>query len=95
MFNILVIIGWQLNNVQFLRESFELAARQTFGHLIVDRDPKTREVLRHSSNIVPPDPTLFYLPPANAVFTNLTDEKERNMYASANATRIGYQVRKS
>ena len=76
------LIGRQLNNKQFLREIFELATKQPFGHLLIDLDPKTSDALRYSSNIVPPGPT------------NLTDERERNMYASANATSIGYQVKK-
>ena len=88
------LIGRQLNNTQFLRESYELATKQPFGHLLIDLDPKTSDALRYSSNIVPPGPSIFYLPPAKAVITNLTDERERNMYASANATSIGYQVKK-
>ena len=88
------LIGRQLNNTQFLRESYELATKQPFGHLLIDLDPKTSDALQYSSNIVPPGPSIFYLPPAKAVITNLTDERERNMYASANATSIGYQVKK-
>ena len=37
---------------------------------------------------------MFYLPPAKAAITNLTDERERNKYSSANATSIGFQVKK-
>ena len=88
------LIGRQLNNTQFLRESYELATKQPFGHLLNDLDPKTSDALRYSSNIVPPGPSIFYLPPAKSVITNLTDEKERILYASANATGIGYQAKK-
>ena len=80
------LIGRQLNNTQFLRESYELATKQPFGHLLNDLDPKTSDALRYSSNIVPPGPSIFYLPSAKAVITNLTDERERSMYVSANAT---------
>ena len=90
----IALIGRQLNNTQFLRECYELATKQPFGHLLIDLDPKTSDALRYSSNIVPPGHSIFYLPPAKAVITSLTDEKERNMYASANATSIGYKVKK-
>ena len=72
----------------------ELATKQPFGRLLIDLDPKTSDALRYSSNIVPPGPSTFYLPSAKAVITNLTDERERSMYASTNATIIGYQVKK-
>ena len=34
------------------------------------------------------------LPRAKAVVTNLTDERERNMYASSKATKNVYQIKK-
>ena len=40
------------------------------------------------SNIVQPGPTIFYLPSSKAVITNLTNEKERAMYAKANARAV-------
>ena len=88
------LIGWQLNNSQFLRDIYVLATKQRFGHLLIDLDPKMSDALRYSSNIVPPGPSIFYLPSAKAVITNLIHERERSMYGSANATSIGYQVRK-
>ena len=48
------LIGRQLNNTQFLKDSYELTTKQPFGHLLIDLDPKTSEVLRYCSNIVPP-----------------------------------------
>ena len=88
-------IGRQLNNTQFLKESYELAIRKQFGHLLIDLDPKTSDVLRYCSNIVPPGPSIFYLPSAKAVITNLTDERERTMYAAADARYIGLKSRKN
>ena len=73
------LIGRQLNNTQFLRKCYELATKQTFGHLLIDLDPKTSGALRYSSNIVPPGPSVFYLPSTKAVNTNLADERERSM----------------
>ena len=87
------LIGRQLNNAQFLRESYELATKPAFGQFFIDLDPKISDALRYSSNIVPQGPSIFYLPSAKAVITILTDERERSMYASANATSIGYQVK--
>ena len=37
--------------------------------------------MRYCSNIVQPGPTIFYLPSSKDVITNLTDERERVMYA--------------
>ena len=85
------LIGRQLNNTQFLKDSYELATKQPFRHLLIDLDPKTSEALRYCSNIVPPGPSVFYLPPAKAVITNLADERERSMYAAANARIIRHK----
>ena len=35
----------QLNNQQFLKESYELATKQPFSHLFVDLDPNTSDDL--------------------------------------------------
>ena len=78
-------IGQQLNHTQLSKEIYELAIRRQFGHLLIDLDPKSSDVLRCCSNIVPPGPSVFYLPSANAVITNLTDERERTMFAAADA----------
>ena len=74
-----------MNNTSFLKESYELATKLPFGYLLIDLDPKTSDFLRYCSNIVQPGPTIFYLPSSKAVITNLTDERERVMYAKANA----------
>ena len=71
----IALIGRQLNNTHFLKESYELATKQHFGHLPNNLDPKTSDVLRYCSNIVPPGPSIFYLPPAKAVITNLPIKK--------------------
>ena len=89
------LIGRQLNNTQFLKDSYELATKQPFGHLLIDLDPKTSDVLRYCSNIVPPGPSVFYLPPAKAVVTNLSNERERALYAAANVRDIGHKVKRT
>ena len=33
-------IGKQLNNTNFLKDSYDLATKQPFGHLLIDLDPK-------------------------------------------------------
>ena len=78
-------LGRQLNNAKFLRHAYQLATKEDFGHLLIDLDPKTSECLRYSSNIVPPSPTIFYLPSSKAVITSLENERERIMYIEANA----------
>ena len=60
----------QLNNAKFLRHAYQLATKEDFGHLLIDLDPKTSDCLRYSSNIVPPSPTIFYLPSSKAVITS-------------------------
>ena len=82
-------IGKQLNNTNFLKDSYDLATKQPFGHLLIDLDTKTTASLRYSLNIVPPGPTNFYLPSSKAVITPLKNERERDMYAEANARYAG------
>ena len=67
-------IGKKLNNINFLKDSYDLATKQSFGHLLIDLDPKTTDSLRYCSNIVP-GPTIFYLPSFKAVITHLTNER--------------------
>ena len=78
-------LGRQLNNAKFLRPAYQLATKEDFGHLLIDLDTKTSECLRYLSNIVPPSPTIFYLPSSKAVITSLENERERIMYIEANA----------
>ena len=72
-------VGKQLNNPIFLKESYEFTAKQPFGHLLIDLDPKTSDSLRYCSNIVQPGPTIFYLPSSKAVITTLTAEREKEL----------------
>ena len=88
------LIGRQLNNEHFLEENYELATRQPFVHLLIDSDPKTSDILRYCSIIVPPGPSFFYLPSAITVITNLINETERTMYAAANASVKRHQLKK-
>ena len=88
-------IGKQLNNTNFLKDSYDLATKQPFGHLLIDLDPKTTGSLRYCSNIVPVGHTrIFYLPSSKAVITHLTNERERDMYAETNAQDAGKHARK-
>ena len=74
-----------------MNDDYELATKQPFGHLLIDLDPKTSEALRYCSNNVPPGPSVFYLPPAKAGITNLADERERSIYATADARIIRHK----
>ena len=73
-------LGRQLNHAKFLCHAYQLATKEDFGHLLIDLDPKTSECLRYSSNIVPPSPSIYYLPSSKAVITSLEKERERVMY---------------
>ena len=87
------LIGRQLSNTQFLKDRYELANKQPFGHLLIDLDSKTSDVLRYCSNIVPPGTSVFYLPPA--VITNLSNERERALYAATNVRDIGHKIKRT
>ena len=66
----------RLNNAKFLRRAYQLATKKNFGHLLI-------ECLHYSSNIIPPSPTIFYLPSSKAVITSLGNERERIMHIEA------------
>ena len=76
-------LGKQLNKTDFLRDAYQKATQEPFGHLLIDLDSKTSDSLRFCSNIVGPAPTIFYIPSSKAVVTTLTNERERRGYAEA------------
>ena len=75
--------GRQLKQLDFIREAYLRATTRPFGHLLVDFDPKTSDVLRFCSNIVAPQPTTFYIPSTTAKETLLTNEREMIPYTEA------------
>ena len=81
-------IGRQLDNTNFLKTSYELATKDPYGHLLIDLNPSTSDSLRFCSNVVPPGPSVFYIPPAKAVVTPITNERERTIYTEANAATL-------
>jgi adenylate kinase family enzyme len=82
--NQITYLGNQLNNAKFLKDCYTKATNvESFGHLLVDFDPKTSDCLRYCSNIAGPGPSIFYLPSSKAVVTPITNERERVGYAEA------------
>ena len=77
------VFGKQLNNFEFLQKAYLNATEQTFGHLLIDLDPKTSDGLRYCSRIVDVAPSIFYLPTSKAVITPINNERERSLYARA------------
>lgn len=75
--------GRQLKKVEFLRDCYNKATSEPYGHLLIDLDPKTSECLRFCSNITAPGPTIFHLPSEVARETNLYNERERRAYTEA------------
>lgn len=73
--------GKQLNKSKFIKDCFESATEEAFGHLLIDLDPRTSDSLRYCSNIVGPEPTIFYLPSSKAVVTEITNEREKIGYS--------------
>lgn len=76
-------LGRQLSLKNFLNSAYQIAVKDTFGHLLIDLDPKTSDCLRYCSNITPPGPTVFYLTRDDADITPLTNEREKTIYATA------------
>ena len=76
-------LGKQLNCLQLLKDAYKLATAEPNGHLIIDLDPKTSQGLRFASQIIRPDPSIFYIPAQEAVITPFTNEKETLAYAQA------------
>ena len=80
------LLGRQLNVSTFLRSCCELATRDSFGHLLIDLDPRTPDCLRYCSNITRTGPTVFYLHLSEAETTPLTNKKEKFIYSAAYGT---------
>ena len=76
----------KLNLVTFLKQCYQLATKDPFGHLLIDLDPKISDWLRYCSNITEPGPTVFYLPSDKAETTPLNNESEKIIYTEANGT---------
>ena len=76
-------LGKQLNCLQLIKEAYKLATAEPFGHFIIDLDPKTSQGLRFASQIIGPNPSIFYIPSEEAVVTPITNEKETFAYAQA------------
>ena len=80
-------LGRQLNLTKFLRSCYELATKDTYGHLITDLDPRTSDCLRYFSNITPPGPSNFYLPLSKAEpVTPMTNEREKTISSAAHGS---------
>ena len=73
----------QLNCLQLIKEAYKLATAEPYGHLMIDLDPKTSQGLRFSSQLIGPDPSIFYISSPEAVITTITNEKETFAYAQA------------
>ena len=76
-------LGKQLNALQLLKEAYSLATSESYGHLVIDLDPKTSTSLRFASNIIGPAPSIFYLSPSDVLKTEITNEKESRAYTKA------------
>ena len=81
-------LGKQLNLTQFLKNCYEIATRETFGHLLIDLDSNTSDCLRFCSNITEPGPSVFYIPSDKADITHISNEREKILYTEANGTFI-------
>ena len=85
-FQQLDLLGRQLNVSKLLRSCYEIATRDSFGHLLTDMDSRTSDCFRYCSNITRPGPTIFYLPLSKAETTPITNEEEKRIYSAAYGT---------
>ena len=76
-------LGKQLNCLLLLKDAYKLATAEPYGHLIIDLDPKTSQGLRFASQIIGPDPSIYYIPAQEAVITPITNERETFAYAQS------------
>ena len=74
-------LGKQSNCLQLLKDAYKLATAQPYRHLIIELDLKTSHGLRFSSQLIGPEPSVFYIPSEEAVITPITNEKETFAYA--------------
>ena len=79
-------LGKQLYLVKFLKYCYQLATKGSFGHLLIDRDPKTSDSLRLFSNIFELRPKVFYHSSDKAKTTPLNIEREKFINTEANGT---------
>ena len=70
----------------FMRSCYELATRDSFGHLLIDLDSRTSDCSRYCSNIIGPEPTVFYLPLSKVEVTPIINEKEKRIYTAEYGT---------
>ena len=63
-------------NCLHLIKAYKLATAEPFGHLIINLDPKTSQGVRFSSQLIGPDPSIFYISSPEAVITTITIEKK-------------------
>ena len=76
-------LGKQLYCLQLMKEAYKLATAEPFGHLMINLDPKTSQGLRFSSQLMGPDPSIFYISSPEALITTITNQKETFAYAQA------------
>ena len=76
-------LGKQLNCLILLKDAYKLATVEPYGHLIIDLDHKTSRRLQLASQIIGPDPSIFYIPSEEAVVTPITNENKTFAYAQA------------
>ena len=88
-------LGRQLNFKKNLRSCYELATKETYGHLLFDLDLQTSDCLRYCSNIIPPGPSIFYLPFSKAEpVTPIKNEREKTIYSAAHGSIESFSISK-
>ena len=76
-------LGKQLNCLHLIKEAYKLGTAEPIGLLMIDLDPKTSQGIRFSSQLIGPDPSIFYISAPEAAITTITNEKETFAYAQA------------
>ena len=75
--------GSHLNDLEVIRNCYQNATSPSYGHFLIDFDPKTSEFLQFSSTFTGPGPTIFYLSSSLAKVATLRNETEKGAYTEA------------
>ena len=76
------ILGRQLGLGRQLKQWYDDATQEPYGHLMIDLRPSTPDLLRYSSNVTS-FPSKFFVPNSRARITDINDKRTELLYSEA------------
>ena len=76
------ILGRKLGLGRQLKQWYDDATQEPFGHLMIDLRPSTPDLLRYCSNVTS-FPSEFFVPNSRARITDINDERTELLYSAA------------